>query len=179
MAQEFTIRNEFFCDEDTFWEGAFLTEEFNRRLFFEILKFPSWTLTSQKELGAGATKKIERAMHVTPRLADLPAPIKKAMGDRFSYDETGTYDAATRKYTFSIKTSTLSEKIRCGGTLHTEKLGENHIVRVAKVHVEVKIFMIGSLAEDRFLTDLKTSYETAASFTQTYLKEKNRWTPPA
>jgi len=179
MAREFTIRDEFFCDEDTFWDKAFLDEDFNRRFFFEILKFPDWKLSSQKSQGEGAARKLERAMHVMPSISQVPAALKKFMGDRFSYDETGTYDGASRRYDFSIKTSTLPDKIRCGGSLHTEKLGEKRIVRVARVHVEVKVFALGSLAEDRFLADLKTSYEAAARFTETYLKEKGLWTPPA
>ena len=179
MAKEFTIRNEFFCDEDTFWEGTFLTEDFNRRLFLDVLKFPAWNVSSLKENGAGASKKIDRVMHVVPRVAELPAAIKKVMGDKFAYDETGTYDAATHKYSFTIKTSTMADKIRCSGSLHTEKLGDKHIVRIARVQVEVKIFVVGSLAEERFLSDMKASYETAADFTETYLKEKNLWTPPA
>ncbi|WP_394825995.1 DUF2505 family protein [Pendulispora albinea] len=177
MAKDFTIRNEFFCDEDTFWEGVFLTEDFNRRLFLEVLKFPSWTATV-KESGAGASKKIERIMNVVPRVGDLPAPLKKVMGDRFGYEETGTYEAATRKYAFTTKTSTMADKVHVHGSLHTEKLGDKHIARVAKVHVEVKIFMVGALAEEKFISDLRTSYETAARFTETYLKEKSLWTPP-
>ncbi len=175
MAKEITIRNEFFCDEVTFWDEAFFDPEFNRRLFFDLLKFPEWKILSQKDEGKGKSRKLERVMHVTPTLANAPAILQKALGDKFSYDETGKYDGAAHTYELSIKTSTLPDKIRCSGVLHTETLGDKHIVRIAKLQVEVKIFGVGSIAEERFLQDLKTSYEIAANFTQTYLKEKGLW----
>ncbi|WP_394833143.1 DUF2505 domain-containing protein [Pendulispora rubella] len=174
MAQEFNVRNEFFCDEDTFWD-AFFAEEFNRRLFFNELKFSEWKRLSFKDEGTGASRKVAHTFHAQPNLAGLPGPIKKLMGDRFAYEETGSYDGATRKYTFSNQPNTLADKIACRGALFTEKLGEKHIVRVAKVHIEVKVMMVGKIAEERFLADMQASYATASTFTETYLKEKGLW----
>jgi len=174
MAQEFTTRNEFFCDEDTFWD-AFFAEEFNRRLFLTELKFPEWKRLAFKDEGTGASRKVAHTFHVQPNIGGLPGPIKKLMGDRFAYEETGGYDGATRKYSFANKPNTLADKIVCRGVLATEKLGEKHIVRTAKVSIEVKVMMIGKLAEERFLADMQASYATASRFTETYLKEKGLW----
>ncbi|WP_394843641.1 DUF2505 domain-containing protein [Pendulispora brunnea] len=174
MAQEFNVRNEFFCDEDTFWD-AFFAEEFNRRLFLNELKFPEWKRLSFKDEGTGASRKVAHTFYARPALVGLPGPLQKIMGDRFAYEETGSYDGATHKYSFTNKPNTMADKIVCRGVLATEKLGEKHIVRTAKVNLEVKVMMVGKVAEDRFIADLHKSYSTAAAFTETYLKEKGLW----
>jgi len=172
MAQEFTIRHEFECDEDTFWNETFLSAEFNRRLYLETLKFPGYEIVEQKDDGGGASKKVARKVHVAPPVAGMPGPVKKIIGDKFAYDEVGTYDAAARKYVFTVKPNTMPDKTTCRGEITTEKLGDKRIARTAKMFVEVKVFMVGSMVEERLIADLKQSYEAAAKFTATYLKEK-------
>lgn len=170
MAQEFTIRHEFDCSEETFWNETFLSEEFNKRLYLETLKFPAYQIVSQK---ADANGKVERRVHVSPPVQGMPGPVKKVIGDKFSYDEVGTYDPTSHRYTFSIQPSTLPDKTRCTGEIVTEKLGDKRVVRTAKMFIEVKVFMVGSMVEERLLADLKASYEAASRFTTDYIKEKS------
>jgi hypothetical protein len=165
---DFTVKNEFATDEETFWEKCFLDEEYNRRLYLETLKFPGWKLLEQKTDG----NKIHRKVHIDPPVTGMPGPVKKALGDKFSYVEEGTYDKTTHRYTFKITPSVMPDKARTAGELWTEKLGDKKIVRHAKVHVEVKVFVIGGMVEDKLLGDLKHSYAEAAAFTQKFLAEK-------
>lgn len=164
----FTCRDEFDCDEHTFWYDCTFSEEFCKRLYFDVLKFPGWKLLEQKDEGGILTRRV----HIDPPLVGLPGPVIKAVGDKFSYTEEGRFDSKANRYTFSVKPSTAAEKSRTTGELWTEKLGDNRCVRYAKVDVEVKVFMIGSLIEEKVLGDLKKSYDATARFIGQYLKEK-------
>ena len=164
---DFSIRHEFECDEKTFWEKCTFDEEFNRRLFLEHLKFPGWKCAQEDD-----GKKIHRKVHVDPPIGNVPGPVKKAMGDKLSYIEEGTYDRSTQKYVFTAIPSTMADKTKTTGELYTEKLGDKRIARIAKLKVEVKVFMIGGMIEEVILRDMKDSYNAAAKFTETFLKEK-------
>jgi hypothetical protein len=165
---DFTVKNEFPTDQTTFWEKCFFDEEYNRRLYAETLKFPGWKLLEMKTEG----NKIIRKVHIDPPVTGMPGPVKKALGDKFSYVEEGTYDKTTHRYTFKVTPSTMADKAKTAGELWTESIGDKKIIRHAKVHVEVKVFMIGGMVEDKLLGDLKDSYEAAAAFTQKFLAEK-------
>ncbi len=164
---DFSIRHEFECDEKTFWEKCTFDEEFNRRLFLETLKFPGWKCVQEDD-----GQKIHRKVHVDPPIGNVPGPVKKAMGDKLSYIEEGTYDRGTQKYVFTAIPSTMADKTKTTGELYTEKLGDKRIVRIAKCKVEVKVFMIGGMIEEVILRDMKDSYNAAAKFTAEFLKEK-------
>ena len=66
----------------------------------------------------------------------------------------------------------MGDKAKTFGELHCEVLGEKKIVRVAKITVEVKVFLVGGMVEDKILGDLRHSYDAAAKFTREYLREK-------
>ncbi|MDB5213152.1 MAG: hypothetical protein JWO86_1079, partial [Myxococcaceae bacterium] len=67
--------------------------------------------------------------------------------------------------------STMSEKTKVAGEMWVEKLGDKKIARVTKISVEVKVFMVGGLVEDRILSDLRSSYDKGTVFTNQYIKE--------
>src|SRR6476646_5329943 len=142
-----TLRHEFECDEDTFWDKLMFGEEFNRRLYFDVLKFPGFKLLEQREEG----DKRSRRVHIDPPLGNVPAPVKKVVGEKLSYIEEGTYDKKTRRYEFKVTPSTMADKTKNSGVLYTERLGEKRTARIARVDVQVKVFMIGGLVEERIL----------------------------
>ncbi|MFO0679639.1 MAG: DUF2505 family protein [Polyangiaceae bacterium] len=164
---EITIRHELDCDEDTFWKCVF-DDEYNRRLYLERLQFPGYKILEQKDEATSILRKV----HIDPPVAGLPGPVKKLVGDRLSYVEEGTFDKAKKRYTFTVRPSTLAEKTSTKGDLWTEKLGDKRVARLAKVTVEVKVFAVGGLVEDKIIGDLRASYEAAARFTNEYVKEK-------
>jgi hypothetical protein len=162
---EITIRHELECDEDTYWKCVF-SDDYNRKLYKDTLKFPGYELVDQKD----DEQKIVRKVHVDPPTGSMPAAVKKVIGDKLSWIEEGTFTKATHRYEFSVVPSTMADKIKNRGTLWTEKLDGQRCVRLAKISVEVKVFMVGSIIEEKLIADLRASYETAAKFTNEYAK---------
>jgi hypothetical protein len=165
---EITLRHEFDCDEDTYWSRLTFDPAFNTRLYLEVLKFPGYELLEQKDDSAALTRRVK----IVPPLGNMPAAFKKVIGDRFSYVEEGTFDKKTRRYTFKITPSSMPDKTKNYGELYVEKLADKRLVRIAKITVEIKLFMVGRLAEEKIIEDIRHSYEETAVFSRAYLKEK-------
>ncbi len=168
---EITLRHEIDTDEDTYWEKFVFDPDFNRKLYVEALQFPVWKLLDSKE----DESKITRRVQVDPPTSNMPGALKKLIGDRLSYVEEGTFDKKTRRYTFKVLPSTLADKTKVQGEMWVEKLpdagSQKRIARVTKVSVEVKVFMVGGMVEERILSDLRSSYDKGTSFTNKTIKE--------
>jgi hypothetical protein len=164
---EITLRHEIDTDEDTYWSRCVFDEAFNTGLYLEGLKFPVWKLLESKEDEA----KIWRRVQVDPPLDGMPGPVKKVLGDRLSYVEEGTFDRKTKRYSFKIFPSTLADKTKVTGEMWLEKIGEKKVARLTRISVEVKVFMVGGMVEDRIMSDLRTSYEKGTSFTNEFIKK--------
>ena len=165
---EVKVRHEMSCDPETYWNKCVFDDEYNRRLYLEVLKFPNWKVVDQKDDGKTLTRRVQ----VDPPAGNIPAAVKKVIGDSLSYTEEGAFDRASGRYTFKATPSAMGDKAKITGEMTCEKLGDKKMARIAKIKVEVKVFMVGSLIEDRILADLKASYARAAEFTNTYVKEK-------
>ncbi len=164
---EVTLRHEIDTDEDTFWSKIVFNESFNKQMFEGAMKFPSWKLVENKEDDA----KISRRIDVDPPKADLPGPLKKVIGDSLAYREESTFDKKSKRLTFKVTPSAMSDKTKINGEMWTEKVGDKKIRRMCRVSVEVKVFMVGGMVEDRIIQDLKTSYDASATFTNKYIKD--------
>jgi hypothetical protein len=165
---EVTLRHEMDIGEDDYWEKCIFSEEYNQRLFVDTLKFPGFTLLASTNDADKMTKKVR----IDPPLVGIPAAAKKAIGERLSYVEEGTYDKKTKRYRCAITPSTFADKTTVWAELWCDVLGPKKIARNVKVHVEVKVFIVGGLVEDKIMGDLKHSYDVAAKFTNEYAKEK-------
>jgi hypothetical protein len=165
---EITIRNDIDTDEDTYWKECVFNAAFNEKLYKEGLKFLGWKMLDSKD----DDSKITRRIQVDPPVGNLPGPVKKVIGDRLSYLEEGSFDKKTKRYSFKITPSSMAEKTKVTGEMWVEKAGDKKVTRFTKVSVEVKIFMVGGLVEERILSDLRTSYEKGTAFTNAFLKEK-------
>ncbi len=164
---EVTLRHEIDTDEETFWSKIVFNEEFNKKLYEGALKFPGWKLVDSKEDDA----KIVRRVQVDPPVGDLPGPVKKVIGDRLAYTEEGTFDKNAKRYTFKVTPSTMAEKTKVSGELWVEKIGDKKIRRLCRISVEVKVFMVGGMVEDRIMQDLRSSYDNSTAYTNQYIKE--------
>jgi hypothetical protein len=162
------LRHEMNCDADTYWEKCVLTEDYNRRLFLEQLKFLKYELIEQKDSG----DKVTRRVKAEPESANLPGPLKKVVGDSLGYTEEGSYDRKTKVYSFRTIPAAFPDKVKIVGTMRCEPLGDNKVTRVTEIDVDVKIFMVGGMVEERIVSDIKRSYASAAEFTNAYVKEK-------
>ena len=165
---EITLRNEINTDEDTYWARCVFDLEFNERMYKVALKFPEWKQLESKE----DDSKIVRKIQVDPPTGNMPAAVKKVIGDSLKYVEEGTFDKKTKHYTFKVTPSMLPDKTKVSGEMWVEKLGDKKIVRITKMNVEVKVFVVGSMIENSILSDLKSSYEKGTNFTNDYIKEK-------
>ena len=163
------LKHDLECAGSTYWEKCILIEEFNRRLYGEILKFPKFELLEQKDEG----DVVRRRVRIEPPLTGLPGPAKKVIGDRMSYTEVGTYDRKTGHYKFTVTPSTMPDRVRTEGEIWCEDRGDKKCTRIAKIRVEVKVFVVGKMIEDKIGGDLRKSYNAAAAFTNLYLREKN------
>lgn len=168
MATNFTLRDVFDTDVDTYWDRIFFDAEYNERIYREALGFKSFTILEQTgEPGQVRT----RTMRTEPA-ADAPAVVRKMIGDSFSYTERGTFDPSTKIWTYSITTSGMPEKIKIGGRLWAEPQGDRKCVRVAEIGIEVKIFGVGSAIEKFIEKTTRDSYVKATAFTNRFIAEK-------
>lgn len=165
--QELALRHEIDTDEATYWTKLVFDADVYRKIYEEHLGFPTWKLLDQREDDA----KITRLVHVEPPLGNLPGPLKKLAGERFSYTENGTFDKKAGRYTFSITPSTMADKAKIVGYTRIEKLSEKKIARHCHLSVDVKVFMVGPLIEEKVAGDFRHSYDKSAVYLNAYVKE--------
>ena len=164
---EITIKHEIDTDEDTFWAKLVFDEAFNKKMYEGGLKFPTWKLLEQKDTDTS----ISRRVQVEPPTGDLPGPVKKVIGDRLAYTEEGTFDKKSKRYSFKVKPSTMGEKTKVSGEMWCEKIADKKIRRLCRISVEVKVFMVGGMVEERIIADLKTSYDKGTAWINQYIKD--------
>lgn len=162
------IRHDLDCTGEDYWEKAVLVREYNERLYAEVLKFPKFDLLEQRDEG----DLVHRKVFIEPPLGGLPGPAKKVIGDKMTYVEEGTYNRKTGRYKFRVTPSTLPDKVKVEGEMWCEPRGEGKCTRHARVQVDVKVFVVGGLIEEKIASDLKDSYTKAVPFTAEWLKSR-------
>jgi hypothetical protein len=162
------IQHDFDCGEATLFQVFFFDEEYNRRLYLDTLKFPVWKVVDQKVTDTT----LERRVEVHPRMDNIPAALQALVGDSFSYIEEGKLDRKTLRYSFRVIPGKLAEKTTISGEMYPQALGEGRCRRIIDFKVEIKIMLVGKIAEQKSVEDTQSNYERAAAFTRTYLQEK-------
>ncbi|HKQ69409.1 MAG TPA: DUF2505 family protein [Polyangiaceae bacterium] len=162
------FQHEFDCTEGTLCQVLFFDAEFNRRLYLETLRFPTWRILDQKITDDA----MERRVDVQPLVENVPAALKKVMGDKFGYVEEGKLDRKTNRYRFRVIPSSMADKTTISGEIYSEPIGDKRARRIVDFNVEVKIMLVGKTIEQKTIDDTKASYEKMASFLRSYLKEK-------
>ncbi|HWZ93230.1 MAG TPA: DUF2505 family protein [Polyangiaceae bacterium] len=165
---EIRVEHVFKCSEETFWTKVFFDDEYNRRLFQEILKFPVWRVLKSEEQG----DEVHRTIEAAPPIGDLPGALKAVVGDSAGYEERGVFNKKTHKYRVEVVPNRMSDKISVVVDMWTEPLGDKECKRFAKATATAKIFGVGGLLEKKLLGDLERSYAKSAAFTNTFVAEK-------
>jgi Protein of unknown function (DUF2505) len=165
---EVTIKHVFHCSEDTFWDKVFFDEEYNRRMFKEALEFPVYEMLKNDQ----DDNEVRRSINVVPKLGPMPGPLKAVVGEGLGYREDGVYDKKTRVYSTVITPNKLAEKMKIKGKFTTRPKGDNELERIFECSVTAKIFGVGGMLEKRIISDMETSYDKAAEFTNEWIKEK-------
>jgi hypothetical protein len=160
---EVTVRHELDCSVDDYWNRCVFDNGFNQKLYVERLHFNSFVPIESKDLGDRRTKKCT----MEPPLTGIPGPARKVIGDALRYLEDGYLDKKTLHYFGTITPSMLPEKTHVSAELWCEPSASgdpNKCVRFAKVKVEVKVFIVGSMIEEKISRDLQGAYDAEAAF---------------
>ncbi|HVU05107.1 MAG TPA: DUF2505 family protein [Polyangiaceae bacterium] len=161
------IEHVFETTDDGFWK-LFFDPEYNRKLFLETLGFESWKIASFDE----SDSRIERVVDVVPKVGELPGPLKKLAEGGAGYRERDSFDKAQKRMKVTIEPSALQGKLTIGGTMYTKPEGDRRVRRIYDTSVVAKVFGVGGMIENRILSEVKTSYDQAAVFTNRWIKEK-------
>lgn len=150
------------CSVATFWK-VYFDPAFNEALLRDIMKVDDYKILASED----NDREIRRTITGKPRVT-LPAPIKKMIGDGFSFTEEGRFDKATQLWHFKIRISTFGDKARNEGTMRLEPIGDNKVRRVADAVVEAKIFGVGGMIEGGMEKQMQEGWAAGAEF-------MNRW----
>jgi hypothetical protein len=159
-----TLRHEINTDEDTYWSKVVFDEAFNKAMYTDHMGIV-WKLLDQKD----DDTKLTRRVHVEPPVGNLPGALKKVIGDKLAYTEEGSFDKKTKRYAFKVTPSTMAEKTKVSGEMWCEKIADKKIARVLKMHVEVKVMLVGGMVEERIVSDLRSSYDRGTAFTNDFI----------
>jgi len=154
------------CSVESFWK-VFLDEKYQAALFASM-DFPRFEQTRFDE----HENEIQRVIRVTPKVVGVPGPLKKVVGEGFSYEEHGTFDKKRQRFRFKIRTSKLADKINITGIIYCLPAGDGKSKRIFEATVQAKVFGVGKLLEKQIIHDMDRDYRTGAAFTNDYLKQQ-------
>jgi hypothetical protein len=162
---EFTLRHEIDCTPERFW-GVFFDEDFTRAMIVDGLDFARCDIDPVQERGDKRT----RTMRVTPKL-DVPAAVERLLGSALTYTEDGTYLVSKQLWTYTLRLSVLSDRIRMGGKLRVEPKGEDRCLRVSDLWCEVKILGVGKMVERAAEKNMRDGWNKSATWMNGWLAE--------
>jgi hypothetical protein len=165
---EVTVRHELDCSIDDYWNKCVFDDDFNQALYVGRLNFRSFVSLESQDLPDRRTKKAR----MEPPLNSVPVSVKKAIGDRLAYSEDGALDKATGHYKCAITPSSFADRTKVEAELWCEPspTGDaNRCIRFARVKVDVKVFVIGGMVEEKIMHDLRSSYDAEAAFVREWV----------
>ncbi len=153
----------FECDVETFWE-VFLSEDYNKKLYFEVFEFPEMEILSQTDT--------TRRLRAVPKL-NMPKPVMKILGDSFGYEEDGRLDREKNEWHWKMTPNTMREKLLTQGITRVEAAGDGKCRRTDEATLEAKVFGIGKLIESSTEKELRDAWGKEEAFLKRYLKERS------
>lgn len=165
MATRFVCRNIFNTDPDTFWAKVFFDAEYNRGLYLDGLGFKSYEPVSLEEKPDGS--KVRR-FRTEPK-TEAPAVVTKLIGGSLVYEETGTFDAKAKVWTYQVRTSKMADKVRIGGRYWLESRGDKRLERICEVDISVDVFGVGGVVESFIEKTTRETYVKATDFTNAFI----------
>lgn len=164
------LRHPYGLAADRFWSEMFFDPAYNRALYTEGLGFESIDVLEDV---ADATGRRTRRLRVRPRL-DMPAAVRRLVGDAVSYVEAGTFDPAAGTFTTRILPSALSDRIRIETVMRCEPRGPDRCERVAEIDLAVRVLGVGRVFEKFLERTLRENYDKAAAFTERWLATQGK-----
>lgn len=160
---ELTLNHEIRCSADRFW-ALFFDPNFTREMIVGGLGFASCEIDEVRERG----NKLYRDMRVTPKL-DVPAAVAKLLGPKLGYTEHGVFDEDTKVWDHDLELSVLSDRIRMGGKVRVDPIGEDRCRRIADLWCEVKIFGLGKMVEKAAEKNMRDGWSRSAAWMNGWL----------
>ena len=160
MAKTLAIRQLLDCSEDDFWERIFRSEDFNRYLY-DGLGFEYELLEWNQDTGY-------RRARVSPG-QQMPRPLAKVFGARFSYVEEGEFDPVERRYAFRVIPSALAERIVARGSVVVSPVSQQQCERHVTVEIGADVLGIGRLIESYLVASTREQYAKNAALVNEYL----------
>jgi hypothetical protein len=164
----YTIRHTFNTDADTFWSKLFFDPAYNETLFKQHLKFNVYKVL---ELTHDPDGSVHRRVECAPPV-EVPAVVKKVIGDSTSYVEDGRFDPKTKRFTVEATPKVGADRIQTKIAMWVEPRGDKKVERVVDVESNVKVFGVGKVIEGIIETQTRASYDSAAAFTNQWIAEK-------
>lgn len=161
---QFTVTHELNCSTARFWE-LFFDPDFTRDMIVGGLGFASCDVGPLQE----ADGKRRRRMRVIPKL-DIPAPVAKLLGPKLGYEEEGVFDLTKEEWTHAERLSVLSDRIRLGGRMRAEPLGEDRCRRVSELWTKAKILGLGGMVERAAEKNLRDGWNKSAVYINDWLR---------
>jgi hypothetical protein len=159
------LAHEINCSPEEFWK-LFFDPAFNEALLRDVMKVSEFQVTKFED----GEREILRTTTGKPQV-NLPGPIKKIIGDGFSYTEEGRFEKGAKRWHFKIKISSFGDKARNEGTMHVEPAGEGKVRRVCDATVEAKIFGVGGMIESGMEKQMQDGWTAGAAFMNKWIAE--------
>lgn len=150
------------CPPERFWR-LYFDDEFNRQIFVEGLGWDAPTVTEFRS----DEREIVRNLSAAPKL-ELPGRVAKLIGDQLGYREWGRFDRAKGEFVFRQRTNIFGEKIKLGGKMWAEPIGDARMRWRTQMSVECSMLGVGGLLERTAEQNIDKSFATNARFW-------NRW----
>jgi hypothetical protein len=98
--------------------------------------------------------------------------VAKLLGPRLGYNEHAHLDRDDGVWTFEIKLSVLTDRIRMGGKMRIEPNGDDKCRRIVDLWTDVKIFGLGGMVEKAAEKNLRDGWGKSATWlVETFAKE--------
>ena len=159
--REVRVENVVSCSAEAFWK-LFVDRTYNEALFREGLGFEQFEIVEMT-----ATR---RVVQCTPKVS-VPGPLRKLLGDRFSYEERGEMDASGSLWRWEVFPTALQGKITNTGTVRTEDLGDGRCKRIDEMRVEARVFGVGGLIESSTESQVTDAWKQTATFTNAWIRD--------
>ena len=164
-----TTRHVLATDARSYWE-LFFDDPFTERLVIDGLGCDFCEISDQRgDLETSYARTVRSGNRI-----DAPGPVRKVVGDRITFRESGTWSAGTGRWVFRIEpeAAALAGKVGIEGSLRLEPRGEGSIERICDVDIAVRIRGIGGLIEKFIVHHTRQSQDRTADFTRDWLARR-------
>jgi hypothetical protein len=147
------------CTPEKYWKTVF-DPEYLKKLYLEVLAFKDFAVLEVTDT--------VRKVRVVPKV-NMPGPIAKLLGDRFTYEEHGTREGNLWTWRM-VHPPGSSGIVQTRGTNRIEPVGSG-IRRNDEIIVEGKVFGLGGLIEKTVEKEIHASSAKEYAFLKQWVQK--------